>query len=124
MALHIIVLHPQQSGRLNVNIANTIGDIVSDGRPTLVCVNQMTRHMDWWHTAEETKWQCEVLVSNIRETANCKSCGAVTVFFTDFAPVPLSSEQQYVEKMADMMHRRDIKSVEEVSSLWKMHQFI
>ena len=119
MALHIVVLHPQQSGRIDANLANRISEIVSDGRPTLVCINQMTRNLDWWHTAQETQKQCELLVSNIRDTAkaNGRTCGAVTVFFTDFAPVLSDArDQQEIQKIADMMHKRDFKSVEAVSS--------
>ena len=84
-------------------------------------MNQMTRVMDWWHTAEETEWQCEELKANIRQNAesdvNWKTCGEITVFFTDFALVVHPEDQLAIRRIGDMM--RNFKSVEAVSTWFK-----
>ena len=122
MALHIVVTYPQQSGRIDVNLANKIGEIVSDGRPTLVCINQMTRNLDWWRTAEQINTQREVLRADILARAKQQwgGCGLVTVFFTDFAPE--GQVTMDLERALDEMHKRDIKTVEDVSCSFTMYQ--
>ena len=127
MALHIVVTTPQQSGRIDVNLANRIGEIVSDGRPTLICVNQMVRNLDWYPTAEQTQAQREVLCSGIVAHAKQQwgSCGPVTVLFTDFAPdAHCLSCGWRLDKALEEMYRRDIKSVEDVSCSSTAHELI
>lgn len=81
MALHIVVLSPQKSGRIDINLINRIMDIVSDGRPTLICVNQMARYLNWWKTAEEANAACQCIHKGIVDKAKQErsSCGPVTI---------------------------------------------
>lgn len=112
MALHIAVLSPQKSGRIDINMLTRLARIASDERPTLVCINQMSRYLDWYKTAEEGLAACEDARADIIQKAkgDWGPCGSVTVFLTDFAPV---AENQC---LIDEMRKRDIKSLEAVRS--------
>ncbi len=119
MALHIVVLSATRSGRIDSTMHNRILEFVSDGKPTLICINQMSRYLDWWQTAEEVKQEVMVLQNGIIE--KCKQermpCGSVTVFFTDFAPEEAHQHAGPVvlQHVLDGMQKREFKSVEDVS---------
>ncbi len=105
-----------KAGRIDVNMGNRIAEIVSDGKPTLVCMNQMTRMLDWYKNAEEANIAREMIQSGIIKTAKDSrgSCGAVTVWFTDFAPENKAFPGWDVDMVLDAMHQRDYKSAEDV----------
>ncbi len=107
-----------KAGRIDVNMGNRIAEIVSDGKPTLVCVNQMTRLLDWYKNAEEANRVREMIQSGIIPTAK-NSRGAVTVWFTDFAPENMAFPGWDVDMVIDAMRQRDYKSAEDVRSSYQ-----
>lgn len=64
--MYVIVLTPSRSGRLDKTIQDRIIEIASMGKPTLVCINQMSRYMDWCSSAAEAKSKCKEVCEGIR----------------------------------------------------------
>lgn len=103
MALYVIVLTPSRSGRLDKTMQDRIIEIASMGKPTLVCINQMSRYMDWCSSAAEAKSKCEEVCEGIR--TKTPKCGSLKVYLTEM----VQHDAHYQD-----MKTRDIKNVEDV----------
>ncbi|KAL0053582.1 hypothetical protein WJX82_007877 [Trebouxia sp. C0006] len=103
MALYVIVLTPSRSGRLDKTMQDRIIEIASMGKPTLVCINQISRYMDWCSSAAEAKSKCEEVCESIR--TKTPKCGSLKVYLTEM----VQHDAHYQD-----MKTRDIKNVEDV----------
>lgn len=106
--MFVVVLQPTKSGRIDGNMLKSVLSMVSTGRPTLICCNQMSRYLDWWKDIAQTQEACENVRNSIIEAAREKKipCGKITVYLTELT--------QYSALQAEML-QRNIKSTEHVS---------
>ncbi len=110
MAMYVIVLAPNKSGRLDDALQARIVEIAAAGRPTLICFNQMGRYLDWWRNATQADAACAAIRKTIMDRA--LTCRSLTVFLTDFTEYDNQCEE---------MRLRNIKSAEHVSVFQPQH---
>lgn len=110
MALYIVVVVGSKLPRLDEPIHNQIVSLVYDGKPTLVCMNQMSRYPDFCPTANDTAAQCKAIKDLIIKHAD-GACGLLDVCATELV--------HYDDKNGDTaaeLRRRGVKDLECVSS--------
>lgn len=106
MALTIIVMSPMKFGRIDVTMLNRIVEIVSTGKPTLVCFNQMSRYKDWLATDVHTS--CKAAKADIEDTAQrTGTCGPVTVWATEFTEYDDDLEMKGCKCLEDVSCQSD-----------------
>ena len=104
MALYIVVVVGSKLPRLDDPIHSQIVSLVYDGKPTLVCMNQMDRwYKDYCPTANRTAAQCDAIKNLIIKDAS-GACGLLDVCATELV--------HYDDKIKE----RDVKGLEYVSS--------
>ena len=102
--MYVVVLPATKSDRLDSNILHEVASIAALGRPTLICLNQFSRYLDWWDDAAEADGACEAIRKSVVERVPAAS-SFLQVFLTEF--------REY-EAHLDQMTARNIKSVEHV----------
>lgn len=108
MAVYVVVLSASKSARLDDAMHKRLVKIVSLGKPTLICLNQMSRFMDWWKNGNEADQACAVIREGIVSQAesSCKlNASLVTVYLTE-----LTQCDQYFRSLQE----RNVKCLGEV----------
>lgn len=110
MALYIVVVHGHKITRLDEHIQKKIVSLVFDGKPTLVCVNQMTRYLDLCKTSEKVNIHCKAIKDDIIRDADGAS-GTVDVWATEFMHY---NDDPAESDTAAKCRERNIKGLEHV----------
>ena len=109
MAVYVIVLSAAKSGRLDSIIQDRLVEIVSLGKPTLICLNQMARFMDWWSSAIDADRACVAIKDSIVSQAE-RTCSldatVVHVYLTELTQYDLHF---------DKLKQRNVRCLGDVS---------
>lgn len=92
MAMYVVVLSASKSARLDSAIQSQLVEIVSRGKPTLICLNQMSRFLDWWKSQEEADQACAAIRDGIlsqAEVSHSLNASLVTVYLTELTQYDL-----------------------------------
>lgn len=106
MALYVVVLPAMKSGRIDGAMLERIRQIALFGKPTLICFNQFSRHLDLWDNAEEADQACADILQSIV---------AIAPVANTFFHVYLTEFREYDGEKTAALQARNIKGVEHVS---------
>ena len=103
--MYVVVLPGSKSGRLETTMLNRILDILMEGKPTLICFNQMSRYTDWWPTTEASRACCANIHQQIKLEGGDDS--SLTVWLTELVDY---------ERHREALERSNVKSFNDVRS--------
>ncbi len=111
MVMYVVVMAASKRGRIDSNMMANILHLASSGKPMLICLNQVSRWLDWCTDAAQACKACKDTRSDVLSAAKDRQikCGPIAVYLTEIMKYSAHQEE---------MEERNIKTTEHVSVNW------